>query len=765
MVVSQRLLVTNWTAGLVLAVFLTLIGIVLGLAFGLSRFRARTVALLAAAYTLSLIPLLAGVLFNDGTAWPERLLGLAGRLATSFNLFVSRRPVPDTILFVAFISICSWIISLTAGYALTRAGNFLGAILPAGVVLFIIQLYDNAAPDRAAFLAVYIFLSLLLLGRLTYIRKKFFWKEHKVWYSSEAAADLNLSILIISLVLIFVTWLAPASDQPIVTAKKVWDRLSQPFQQTRRDLGNAISGLQAEKSQRPINFYGSDLTLGQQASGGTDMLFKVRIPRVQTVARYYWRVRTYDEYLNGGWHTTGTSGIGFSPNHPLDAADTGGLPTGEFIFVFPDQSIATLITPPRPVWVSYPSILTYVPALDKQVEPVLFEAEPPVKAGQKYTVHSVVDNPSVLDLQSAGTAYPGWVRSLYLQLPADLPPSLPDLARLITGDAATPYDAAEAITQYLRDNITYQKTIPSPPQGQDKLAWFLFDYKAGYCNYYASAEVILLRTLGIPARLAVGYATGEFQSPDQYIVREEDAHAWPEVYFPGIGWTEFEPTVSQPPLERPSGILPFGVGPIKSTPVGGEANETTVPEEPTGGEAGTASGSGRSINSLLYIYILAGFLIAVIVSVWVGMMFGLGNWVAQGFQRVFHAPLPVLIVNGMGKASLVPPRWLERWAKRASLTPIERSFGVVYRSLQRLGLPATPDRTPKEAALALSQHLPAAAGEIQVLLDQFHANLFSEKPGDLILARRAAEFIRRQSLRTALRDRLAAVKRFLRMTR
>jgi hypothetical protein len=165
------------------------------------------------------------------------------------------------------------------------------------------------------------------------------------------------------------------------------------------------------------------------------------------------------------------------------------------------------------------------------------------------------------------------------------------------------------------------------------------------------------------------------------------------------------------------------------------------------------------------LYILAGLAIAIVVSAWVGVMFGLGNWITRGFQRVFHEPFPVLVVNGMHRASLVPPRWLDRWAMRASLAPMERAFGVVYRSLQRLGLPATPARTPREAALALGQRLPAAAGEIRVLLEQMQANLYSEKPGDLVQARQAAESIRRQSLRTALQGRLAAAKRFLRMTR
>src|SRR5687767_11533052 len=82
------------------------------------------------------------------------------------------------------------------------------------------------------------------------------------------------------------------------------------------------------------------------------------------------------------------------------------------------------------------------------------------------------------------------------------------------------------------------------------LEWFLFNWKSGYCNYYASAEVLMLRSLGIPARLAVGYAQGEENDDGTFTVYERDAHAWPQVYFPAIGWVDFEPTASQPPIER-----------------------------------------------------------------------------------------------------------------------------------------------------------------------------------------------------------------------
>jgi hypothetical protein len=108
------------------------------------------------------------------------------------------------------------------------------------------------------------------------------------------------------------------------------------------------------------------------------------------------------------------------------------------------------------------------------------------------------------------------------------------------------------LEQYLRDTITYDLSPPDAPPGRDYVDFVLFDSQRTYCNGYASAMVVMARTLGIPARLAAGYAEGAYdEQRHAFRVREKNAHSWPELYFPGYGWIEFEPTVSQDPLIRP----------------------------------------------------------------------------------------------------------------------------------------------------------------------------------------------------------------------
>ena len=109
-----------------------------------------------------------------------------------------------------------------------------------------------------------------------------------------------------------------------------------------------------------------------------------------------------------------------------------------------------------------------------------------------------------------------------------------------------PYDRALAIQNYLRE-YPYTLDISTPPAGRDVTDYFLFDLKQGYCDYYATSMVVLARAAGLPARLVAGYANGSYNFESaQYVVTENYAHSWVEIYFANIGWVEFEPTASQP---------------------------------------------------------------------------------------------------------------------------------------------------------------------------------------------------------------------------
>jgi hypothetical protein len=124
---------------------------------------------------------------------------------------------------------------------------------------------------------------------------------------------------------------------------------------------------------------------------------------------------------------------------------------------------------------------------------------------------------------------------------------------------------AKAIESYLRDNYQYSTNLTQPPSNMDRVEWFLFHSRQGYCEYYATAMIVMLRQLGVPARLATGYAPGNYNpTTGTFLVKEAAAHAWPEVYFPGYGWIEFEPTPSQAVVGREPVADPESVYPVAS---------------------------------------------------------------------------------------------------------------------------------------------------------------------------------------------------------
>ena len=128
-----------------------------------------------------------------------------------------------------------------------------------------------------------------------------------------------------------------------------------------------------------------------------------------------------------------------------------------------------------------------------------------------------------------------------------MPRRVTDLAAQLTAPAPTTYDKVLALEAWMAANTTYRLDIPRLPAGDDAVERYLFVDKKGFCEQIASALVVMLRSQGIPARVAVGFAPGE-RNPftGLWEVRASDAHAWAEVWFPNVGWQPFDPTASVP---------------------------------------------------------------------------------------------------------------------------------------------------------------------------------------------------------------------------
>jgi hypothetical protein len=139
---------------------------------------------------------------------------------------------------------------------------------------------------------------------------------------------------------------------------------------------------------------------------------------------------------------------------------------------------------------------------------------------------------------------------IYLQLPPS-DPRIADLAKKVTNTARSDFAKARALEQYLRKNYGYSLELRGTPSSKDPLALFLFDIGKGHCEYFASAMTVMLRQIGIPARLVNGFRSGEYNSiGHNWIVRQYNAHSWVEAYFPPYGWIDFDPTPPDPQHPR-----------------------------------------------------------------------------------------------------------------------------------------------------------------------------------------------------------------------
>lgn len=273
------------------------------------------------------------------------------------------------------------------------------------------------------------------------------------------------------------------------------------------------------------------------------MLVKVQMDGHGALMRdWYWRGRVYDEYTGHGWRNTFRSRG--SPKPPSDDSNPSDQEISPFrstvrvkqtvhIFGIPD---GMLYAAPEPVGSS--------------VKEISAESEENKNTGatRTYSVESISPNPTHEQLEQAGTNYPPQISTRYLQTVVGTIRTS-ELAHKVAGDLDTPYAQAKAIEAYLSSNYIYDTNAAPAPRTVDAVEYFMFSARSGYCDVFASAMVVMCRELGIPSRLATGFASGVYD-PDlgAFRVRDADRHAWVEVYFPDYGWISFDPVA---PMGQP----------------------------------------------------------------------------------------------------------------------------------------------------------------------------------------------------------------------
>jgi transglutaminase-like putative cysteine protease len=311
--------------------------------------------------------------------------------------------------------------------------------------------------------------------------------------------------------------------------------------------------------------------------------------------------------------------------------------------------------------------------------------------GLSYTVTSKLPRIVRNDLERVQPTIPSHVRDRYLSLPDGFPDDVTEEAERVTGTARSPYDKALALQQYFHDgDFTYDETVP-PGHGDDAIQRFLFETQSGYCEQFAGTYAAMARAIGLPSRVAVGFAPGELRDGRTFVVRGKDAHAWPEVYLDEYGWVPFEPTPSRtrPGAEDYTQTEPYQVVTEGSVTTGPTVPTTTAP--PTG-----ASPSNREVRDLD-----AG-------SGQTDGSSGGGPWWRNPLVMI----LVILVGLGAIGLALVPPvRAILRHRRRVAATTPRARVLLAWEEAEEIlaiaaGLPRRPAETPLEYAARVTS--PAA---------------------------------------------------------
>jgi protein-glutamine gamma-glutamyltransferase len=291
-------------------------------------------------------------------------------------------------------------------------------------------------------------------------------------------------------------------------------------------------------------YYGFNAEMNQNLRGS---LTPQVVMRVRSQVEGFWRVMAFDRYTGQGWKVSRNLNSNILRR-----------PRWSYRFTVPQlfpQARTKEIVQTFSILTEFPNLLPalsqareiYFPTQEIALDPEGGLRSPgPLEEGLTYSVVSDVPYRDRTRLNRISKQYPKTVRAIYLQVPAKILPQIRQRTEALLAKAQrpllTPYEKALYLTQGLKQTYSLQANIPALKPGQDLVETFLSDWEGGYPDHFASVLTVMLRSIGIPARLATGFGPGEFNPfTGMHVVKNTDAYALAEVYFPGNGWFAFDP--------------------------------------------------------------------------------------------------------------------------------------------------------------------------------------------------------------------------------
>ena len=557
--VIYSLSISRWAPGLDVLIPMSLPGFVLGVTFARIRWlRSWQAHLLSVFLSLAwCVQILGPQMSPLLSTWRDRGTELLIRAIIWGRVLGGGGRGEDLLLFVAALCLLCWAMAYDTAWMLFRRGWTWRAITMNATLALVNYTYVLPKPDAPFF--VFLGTAMLLLVHQHIVQRQAQWDAQQIEYPDRLSVRFLSSAAVVCGLLIMITAALPGSIT-VDRATRTWQTISRPFKVARARWEDAFATLNAPPGAGSGAFAARSAQLGGARQLGDGLVMTVR-----SASFDYWRAVAFDTYSDGGWkNSTGEQaraavGAGtpeqartaFDPGIPIPIGDIRGRHAVNEIFTLAQDRSDKLVFVGGVIHsLSLPSRVehNYLRSSDK-ITPnyddiALIASRDDLRSGETYTVTALISQADVQSLRAAGADYPAWVNGRYLQLPDSVTARTRALATQIvtTAGAHTSYDQAMAIQSYLR-TLRYNESISGAPAGVDPVDWFLFTQREGYCDYYASSMVVMLRSLGVPARWVQGYAGGALNTAQGvFEVRENIAHSWPEVYFSGFGWERFEPT-------------------------------------------------------------------------------------------------------------------------------------------------------------------------------------------------------------------------------
>ncbi|MGE7093420.1 transglutaminase TgpA family protein [Lysinibacillus sp. NPDC048646] len=503
-----------------------------------------------------------------------------------------------------------------------------------------------------------------------------------------------VSVMLVTLVAYFLPKGGPTWADPV------------PFIQSVTGQGDSVTGGNS------VGYSEDDSQLGGPFKGDDTLIFTA-----SSRDRHYWRIDTKDTYTSKGWIQSNEKfGEAFyQDNSIIPTSLQVGPPENE-------RQIEMDIKVPMPFLIQTYG-MQYVSTEDptvfiqnEQTEKILTKQQNgDTKLLSNYTI---AYSEALYSMQQLRLSEPSMLETLdptldrFLQLPNTLPQRVKDLAADLIQDNATVYEQVKAVEGYFSNGgFSYDKTAAAiPAEGQDYVDQFLFDTKIGYCDNFSTSMVVLLRSVGIPARWVKGFAPGDMgpisSGVREYHVTNDNAHSWVEAYIPGTGWIEFEPTIGfsgtvniDYDLDRESSQQEEVLQPE-------EQKEQPQKEEPETKKAKTSSSFNLS-------------------DVWKWLIKHTYVWLA-----IIVLGVIVSLTLFMQRKTWIPKMQVRAYRKKeADWTNFDASYQVLTKQLSRIGL----RRKDGETLRAFAERVDASleTGEMQKLTAVYEQHIYGNDAKDV----------------------------------